>query len=296
MNGHSAGVIYKHSDEKAALEADKLCKWLESRGIAVYCEEMKIPGNLGRAEASGGNSEIPKNVAWIIVLGGDGTLLGAARQVGRRGIPILGVNLGGLGFLTEIPLEKLYPTVERMVRGELDWESRLMLEAVVIRNGEEVFRSVVLNDVVINKSAIARILDLDVHIDDEFLTTFRADGLIVSTPTGSTAYSLSAGGPILYPTLSNIILAPICPFTLTNRPLILSDDAVVRIEMPNAVDEAVTLTMDGQVGFDYLMGDRVLVFKSKERIHLIRSPYKSYFEILRTKLMWGGGTVANGDG
>ena len=181
-----------------------------------------------------------------------------------------------------------------MLKGELVCDSRLMLETVVIRGGNEVFRSIVLNDVVINKSALARILDLDVHIDDQFLTTFRADGLIVSTPTGSTAYNLSAGGPILYPTLSNIILAPICPFTLTNRPIILPDTSTVKIEMANEVYKEVSLTMDGQVGFDFHMGDQVLIFKSEKRIRLIRSPYKTYFEILRTKLMWGGGTVANG--
>lgn len=294
MKGKSAGIIYKSNHEPAAVEARKLMGWLEARGISVFCEEMYMPG-LGREEnnpnMSGG---VSKDLEWIVVLGGDGTLLGAARQVGRYGVPILGVNLGGLGFMTEIPLNKLYPTVERMLNRELQCDSRLMLEAVVLRDGIEVFRSVVLNDVVINKSAIARILNLDVHIDNQFLTTFRADGLIVSTPTGSTAYNLSAGGPILYPTLSNIILTPICPFTLTNRPIILADTASVKIEMANVVHEQVTLTMDGQVGFDFLTGDQVLIFKSEKRIRLIRSPYKTFFEILRTKLMWGGGTVANG--
>jgi NAD+ kinase len=284
----SVGIIYKQRYEPAEKEAGKLKGWLRDRGVTVFLEEMETPpGRTGTASVTLPSS-IPRDVDWIAVLGGDGTLLGAARQVGGYGVPILGVNLGGLGFMTEIPLAKLYPCVEKMLQGELEWESRLMLEARVVREGEEVCRSVVLNDVVINKSALARILNLHVYIDDQFLTVFRADGLIVSTPTGSTAYSLSAGGPILYPTLSNMVLAPICPFTLTNRPIILADTATVLIEIANEVQEEVTLTLDGQVGFDLLPGDRVIVSKSEERIRLIKSPYQTYFEILRTKLMWGG--------
>jgi NAD+ kinase len=290
----SVGIIFKHHHEPAAQEAQKLADWLQSSGVTVFKEEMKTPGGRN-THVESAESHIPETVDWLVVLGGDGTLLGAARHVGRFGVPILGVNLGGLGFMAEIPLKKLYPTVERMLRNELEWESRLMLEVSVLRGNEEVCRSVVLNDVVINKSALARILALDVQIDDEFLTTYRADGLIVSTSTGSTAYNLSAGGPILHPTLSNIILTPICPFTLTNRPLILPDTATVKIEMADEVDEEVSLTLDGQVGFDYLRGDRVFICKSSERIRLVKSPYQTYFEILRTKLMWGGGPVRNGD-
>lgn len=289
----SIGIIYKQRYAPAEEEARKLGAWLEDRGVRVYLEEKE---EAGRAEETlqPVPSSIPDSVDWLVVLGGDGTLLGAARQVGRKGVPILGVNLGGLGFLTEIPLSKLYPSVEMMLRGELEWESRLMLEARVVRGGEETCRSSVLNDVVINKSALARILDLDVHIDRQFLTTFRADGLVVSTPTGSTAYCLSAGGPVLYPTLSNMVLAPICPFTLTNRPIILSDTSTVRIEIANEVYEEVTITLDGQVGFDFQLGDQVYISKSEERIRLVKSPYQTYFEILRTKLMWGGTTIKNG--
>jgi NAD+ kinase len=294
MSEPSIGIIFKHRHQPAEEEAGKLTEWLEARGIRVFSEEMDTL-DLSAGRNGPTRSTIPPDVDWIVVLGGDGTLLGAARKVGAYGVPILGVNLGGLGFMTEIPLQKLYPTVERMLKGEFEWEGRLMLEVVVLRSGEEICRSNVLNDVVINKSALARILELDVHIDEQFLTTFRADGLIVSTPTGSTAYSLSAGGPILYPNLSNIVLAPICPFTLTNRPIILSDTATLRIEIANEVYEEVTLTLDGQVGFDFLLGDRVIIGTSKERIRLIKSPYQTYFEILRTKLMWGGGTVKNGN-
>jgi NAD+ kinase len=225
-----------------------------------------------------------------VVLGGDGTLLGAARQVGRYGAPILGVNLGGLGFLTCIPLEKLYPVVETMVSGELQVESRMMLETKVLRDESEVIRFQVLNDVVINKSTLARIIDLDVSINGVFVTTFRADGLIISTPTGSTAYNLSAGGPILYPTIETFVLTPICPFTLTNRPIIVPDSAIVGIEMGRESEGTVVLTFDGQVGFDLHHGDKVNIYKSKEKINLFKPPGQDHFRILRTKLMWGGVT------
>ena len=217
-------------------------------------------------------------------------MLGAARMLGRYGLPILGVNLGGLGFLTGIPLEHLYPAIEMMIQGRLGVESRVMLENRVIRKGKEIFRFQVLNDVVINKMTLARIIDLDVTINEEFLTTFRADGLIISTPTGSTAYNLSAGGPILYPTMETFILTPICPFALTNRPIILPDTDVIKIKMGHQSKEKVVLTFDGQVGFDFYSGDELIISKSNEKIKLLSPPDHSYFEILRTKLKWGGAT------
>lgn len=233
---------------------------------------------------------IPKTVDWVVVLGGDGTLLGAARRVGRFGSPILGVNLGGLGFLTGIPFERLYPVIEMMINGRLEVESRVMLETKVLRKRKVVCRFEVLNDVVINKGTLARIIDLGVAINEEFLTTFRADGLIISTPTGSTAYNLSAGGPILYPTMETFILTPICPFTLTNRPIIIPDTSVIQIKIKNESEEAVLLTFDGQVGFDLYYDDKVIIRKSEKKIKLFRPPDHSYFNILRTKLMWGGTT------
>ncbi len=288
MSSKSVGIIYKHHHEPARKEALKLETWFGNRGITVFCLEMTAE------VAEGGvfqkNLAIPKDVDWVVVLGGDGTLLGAARQVGRYGAPILGVNLGGLGFLTCIPMEQLYSAVETMVSGGLQVESRMMLETKVLRGESEVIRFQVLNDVVINKSTLARIIDLDVAIDDVFVTTFRADGLIISTPTGSTAYNLSAGGPILYPTIETFLLTPICPFTLTNRPIIVPDSAVVSIEMGRESEETVVLTFDGQVGFDLHHGDKVNIYKSKEKINLFKPPGQDHFRILRTKLMWGGVT------
>ena len=288
MSSKSVGIIYKHHHEPARKEAVKLETWFWNRGITVFCLEMTAE------VAEGGvfrkNLAIPKDVDWVVVLGGDGTLLGAARQVGRYGAPILGVNLGGLGFLTCIPLEQLYSAVETMVSGGLQVESRMMLETKVLRDENEVIRFQVLNDVVINKSTLARIIDLDVAVDDVFVTTFRADGLIISTPTGSTAYNLSAGGPILYPTIETFVLTPICPFTLTNRPIIVPDSAVVGIELGRESEETVVLTFDGQVGFDLHHGDKVNIYKSKEKINLFKPPGQDHFRILRTKLMWGGVT------
>jgi NAD+ kinase len=286
MSQRSVGIIYKHDFGPAKEQALKLDQWLREREITVFSEEMGATAAMNACYEE--PSFVPREVRFVIVLGGDGTLLGAARRVARYGVPILGVNLGGLGFLTEIPLRNLYPAVELMLDGRLEVETRLMLEAVVVREGTETCRFLVLNDVVINKGALARIIDLDVFINDQFLTTFRADGLIVSTPTGSTAYNLSAGGPILYPTMLSFILTPICPFTLTNRPILLPESHVVSITLSKRGEEGVSLTFDGQVGFDLFQGDKVIIQKAKEKLKLIKSPDQSYFEILREKLMWGG--------
>lgn len=295
MHETSVGVIYKHRFEPAKKEAEKLVEWLNTKGLNTFSEEMG-PTN-GQKEATYDDTALlpVKNLKWIIVLGGDGTLLGASRKYGRYGIPILGVNLGGLGFLTCIPLDKLYSSIEMVLNNNLETEQRLMLETKVLRDDKEVFRFQTLNDVVINKGALARIIDLDVLINDEFLTTFRSDGLIISTPTGSTGYNLAAGGPILYPTISNVILTPICPFTLTNRPIILPDSAVISIMMLKESEEKVNLTFDGQVGFDLLEGDKILIYKSDANIRLFKSPDQTYYEILRKKMKWGGATY-NKDG
>lgn len=292
MTPHPVGIIYKHRHKPAETQAKKLEKWLTDRGFKVFLEEMEILDTLddGCLEPS----SIPTTVNWVVVLGGDGTLLGAVRKIGRLGVPILGVNLGGLGFLTGLPLNKLYPVVKLLMEGGLQIENRILLEAKIVRKGEEVCRFQVLNDMVINKGTLARIIDLDVTINGEFLTTFRADGLIVSTPTGSTAYNLSAGGPILYPTMESFILTPICPFTLTNRPILLPEAAIIEIRLGKESEEQVILTFDGQVGFDFHYGDVVVIYKSKESIKLFKPPDYSFFRILRTKLMWGGGAYDYG--
>jgi len=284
------GIVAKRNKPEAVAIASHLVEWLCARKIKVYLE-----GEIGKLLSpipSKGDwksierEEIPTDVEMIIVLGGDGTLLSVARQVWNKSIPILGVNLGGLGFLTEITLDELYPVLERVVQNDFAVNEREVLNAGVIRRGERIAEFIVLNDAVINKGALARIIDLETTVNGEYLSTFKSDGLIISTPTGSTAYNLSAGGPIVYPSLHTIIITPICPHTLTIRPIIIPDDVKIRALLKSR-DEEVTLTLDGQQGFTLEFEDVVEVEKAEGRILLIKSPYRQYFELLREKLKWG---------
>jgi NAD+ kinase len=229
---------------------------------------------------------VADDVDCIMVLGGDGTLLSVARQVRGKDVPIMGVNLGGLGFLTEVSLEELPEMLPRVIGGEYRTSVRSMLDVSVYRDNENIFGLSLLNDVVITKDALARIIDIEAHVDGEYLTTFRGDGLIVSSPTGSTGYSLAAGGPILHPSLGHMVVTPICPHTLTNRPIILPAEASVHARLISA-DERVILTLDGQVGFPLEHKDEVVAKRSSLTVSLIRSDRKGYFEVLRNKLKWG---------
>jgi len=222
----------------------------------------------------------------IVVLGGDGTLLSVARHVKKEDVPILGVNLGSLGFLTEISVEELPSVLGHIFNDDCEISKRIMLDVVVKREEEKIFELATLNDAVITKDALARIIDIETYVDDEYLTTIRGDGLIVSTPTGSTGYSLAAGGPIIYPSLKNIVLSPICPHMLTNRPIILPEHVTIRASLLSP-DERVVLTLDGQIGIPLEYGDEVIMKKSTHTVSLIKSLQKGYFEILRTKLKWG---------
>lgn len=284
------GIIAKQNKPEAVTLTGRLVEWLQPKGVEVYIEEgieKSLRPNL-RAPFLNPvkREEIPSHVEMIIVLGGDGTLLSVARLVGSHEVPILGVNLGGLGFLTEITLEELYRVLERVIQGDFVTDERVVFHAAVIRRGERLAEFIVLNDAVINKGALARIIDLETTINGEYLTTFKSDGLIISTPTGSTAYNLSAGGPIVYPSLHCIIITPICPHTLTNRPIMIPDDVEVRAILKSKQQEVI-LTLDGQQGFVLEFGDVVEVKKAEGKILLIKSPYRHYFEVLREKLKWG---------
>ena len=284
------GIIAKKNKPEAVAIARNLMEWLRSKKIEVYIEEEI--GQLFTPTASEPypktvkRESIPIDTEMIIVLGGDGTLLSVARQVWNKSIPILGVNLGGLGFLTEITLDELYRVLEKVLQGDFEINEREVLNAAVIRRGDRIAEFTVLNDAVINKGALARIIDLETTINGEYLSTFRSDGLIISTPTGSTAYNLSAGGPIVYPSLHTIIITPICPHTLTIRPIIIPDDVKIRASLKSRSEE-VLLTLDGQQGFTLEFEDVVEVGKAEGRILLIKSPYRRYFELLREKLKWG---------
>jgi len=284
------GIITKRDKPEAVAIVKNLVEWLRLKEVEVYIEEEM--GNLLGLSISGPylnsvkRKEIPSHVEMIIVLGGDGTLLSVARQVWNLNIPILGVNLGGLGFLTEIGQEELGGILERVVQGDFKTDERDVLNASVIRKGERIAEYTVLNDAVVNKGVLARIIDLEISINGEYLTTFQSDGLIISTPTGSTAYNLSAGGPIVYPSLHTLIITPICPHTLTNRPIVIPDDVEVRA-MLKSKEEEVFLTLDGQQGFPLEFEDLIELKKAEGRILLIKSPYRNYFELLRKKLKWG---------
>lgn len=278
------GLYAKKHHPDAVGFGREVMTWLEQRGLEVLLEE-DLAKWLGYPRDYV-DSDIPARADLIIVLGGDGTLISVARHVGAHMKPILGVNLGSLGFLTEITQEETFTTLERVLRGDFKVSSRMMLDAVVMRGGREIARYVVLNDAVINKGALARIIDMETSVDGAYLTTFKADGLIVATPTGSTAYNLAAGGPIIYPGLSCLVISPICPHMLTNRPLIVSDRSVIHIEV-KFEDQHVVLTADGQVGMPLKGGDVVELRRSEVRTLLIESPTKDYFAVLRAKLRWG---------
>ncbi len=284
------GIYAKCSHPDAVSVALQVAEWLRDRGMEVLLEK-NLALKMGREDWAAYEREVvPGLVDLIIVLGGDGTLISVARQVARhdseRDIPILGINLGSLGFLAEITRQETFVFLERVLEGDFKVSTRMMLEAVIWRNGREAGRYRVLNDVVINKGAIARIIDMVVSVGDAYLTTFKADGLIIATPTGSTAYNLSAGGPIISPGLHCFVITPICPHMLANRPLIVSDEVTIRIEV-NSKDEDVFFTADGQVGMDLQAGDLIEVRKSARGTQLVDSPSKNYFEVLRTKLGWG---------
>ncbi len=278
------GIIAK--DIPAALKAaKKLTVWLESRGKKVYIDN-ETAASLKKHGHD--RAELPSLVEMLIVLGGDGTLLSAARHVAdaHTNVPIFGVNLGSLGFMAEVSHEELYDNLEKAMAGKLETEERMMLATTVIRDGKRIARYRVLNDAVINKGALARMMQLKITVSDGYLTTLRADGLIVATPTGSTAYSLSAGGPIIHPMIHCFVVTPICPHTLSNRPIALPDTVVVSVCLTSQ-SEDVSLTLDGQISFPLKMNDVVEIRRSRFKMRLIKHPAKSYYEILRTKLKWG---------
>jgi len=278
------GIIAKRNAPEAIDASGKLMVWLKSRGIEVILDEALIKKVTGE---KGTFSEADlSQVGLLVVLGGDGTLLSAARLIGNGEVPILGVNVGGLGFLSAFSLDELYPVLEKILSEDYKTEKRMMLTTSVVRKGAILAEYSVLNDVVINKAAIARIIDLETNIDDHYLTMFKADGLIVSTPTGSTAYSMAAGGPIVFPSLQTIMLTPICPHTLTNRPILVHDSAEIKVTIKSQ-NEDIFLTFDGQVGQSLQADDVVKIRKSEHAVQLVKSPFKDYFEVLRTKLRWG---------
>lgn len=286
MKSKSIGILTKPKFPEVKSTVQAAVTWLRSRNIDVLLDTTATallgePGGFQK-------TQLASKADVLLVLGGDGTMLNAARLAGERGIPILGVNMGGLGFLTEVLLENLYPSLERVFANDYVLDERLMLKTHVHRHGETVARGVVLNDVVISKGTLARMIELRIAIQGQFVTNLRGDGLIVGTPTGSTAYSLSAGGPIINPAVQSLILTPVCPHTLTHRPLIVPADAEIAVVLTSKDDGAMA-TLDGQVGVAMTQGDTVEIRASEHRTRLLRFPESSYYEVLREKLKWGDG-------
>ncbi|HEY4744990.1 MAG TPA: NAD(+)/NADH kinase [Desulfuromonadaceae bacterium] len=281
----SVAIFAKMHDPRCQGVADDLINWLEEHSCLPLVE-AQLAGLIGYHKGMS-EADIREQAELVVVLGGDGTLISVARLFSGREVPIVGVNLGSLGFLTEITVEELYPLLERCLKGDPRVSERMMLEITLCRDGQEIEKTHVLNDMVINKGALARIVDLETRINRHTLTTFKADGLIVSTPTGSTGYSLSAGGPIIHPVMSCIVITPICPHTLTNRPIVVTDDSIISITIASSYDEKVYLTLDGQVGFKLKQGDTIEVRRALKTTALVMSGDRDYFEILRTKLKWG---------
>jgi NAD+ kinase len=279
------GIISRPRRSNLAEVVPALLHWLEERGVkAVYDAETAscLKGNgVGRTR-----HQIAEEADLFLVLGGDGTLLAASREAASRGIPILPINMGSLGFLTNFTLEELYPALESALFGTFAVDERVLLLVERINGDQILTQQRVLNDAVVHKGTLARMIELELHIDDGFVCRYRADGLIVATPTGSTAYSMSAGGPIVHPSVESILITPICPHTLSDRPVVVRDTSKIELRLALSSD-SVFLTLDGQTGLPTQAGDRIRITRAQERLKLIHPPNKTYFEILRNKLKWG---------
>jgi len=280
------GIVVK-PDAKANKKADELENWLRSKDIDVVRKENLPPR---RRIVDRDKSCAPADLLYIFVLGGDGTFLSAVRWIGDQNIPIIGVKFGEVGFLAETVEENLFSAAEAVLNNEFNTEPRMRLLVTVIREEKELACETVLNDIVINKGALARLAHIETYINDHYLTTYSADGLIVATPTGSTAYSLAAGGPIIHPAVPGILMTPICPFTLTNRPLIVPDSASIKIRLEKKSSD-IMLTFDGQAGLEINEEHTIIIRKGLYPVKMITLPGQHYFDVLKAKLRWSGGRV-----
>ncbi len=279
-----AAIISKPGKTELYRIAPEVVRWLEEHQYRVLVDN-ETAAYVPDREALPRERLGERQPRFAIALGGDGTLLSASRAVATYGVPIIGANLGSLGFLTEVPMSELYTTLEAVDKGDCPLEARGMLHCQLLREGECVAEYDALNDAVVNKSAIARLVSFDLHVDDIFVSNYLGDGVIVSTPTGSTAYSLAAGGPILMPSVDAFVICPVCPHALTHRPLVVRDTAQIEI-LCRSVEQDAFLSIDGQVGVPVVDGDRVVCRKSRYQVKLLRLR-KTFFEVLRSKLKWG---------
>ena len=280
------GIVIK-ADPEAKKTANELENWLRSRGVDVVRKEDFRPG---RRVAGSDEFLAPPDLFCVFVLGGDGTFLSAVRWIDNQNIPIIGVKFGEVGFLAETAEGDLFSAAEYILNREFVTEPRMRLVVEVYRKDTEIARETVLNDIVINKGALARLAHIETYINDHYMTTYSADGLIVATPTGSTAYSLAAGGPIIHPAVPGILITPICPFTLTNRPLVVPESSRIKIKLAKKPADIV-LTFDGQAGFEIDQEDTIIIRKGPHPVNMITMPGQHYIDVLKAKLRWSGGRV-----
>ena len=284
------GIFIKPHQPEALQTICELTQWLAERGIGLVggpeLDRERIEHETGCPVDQVETDQLAASVDLFLVLGGDGTMIATARLIGDHEVPVLGINYGGLGYLAEFRIEELYLALESILSDNYRLDKRVMLAVEMIRSGEPAMHYRVLNDVVINKSALARIIEIEAYLNQQFVNSFRADGLIISTPTGSTAYNLSAGGPVIFPSMNAVVITPICPFTLSNRPIVVPDDALIELRLKTEKED-VSLTLDGQVGLPLKTEDLVVIRKSKTTFNLIQPMNRNYFDVLRDKLRWG---------
>ncbi len=279
------GIVANTQSPMAADGVEKLTAWLDERGVDYFMDEdTAAHAGLGSGQPK---MDIAQKADLIVVMGGDGTIISVARLMEGRATPLLGINLGSLGFLTEFTYEEMFPALERVFSDNYSYEDRIMLDTSISHDGKPGASYTALNDIVIHRGALNRMIDIQVEVDGVFVNSYIADGLIIATPTGSTAYNLSSGGPIVYPSLNSIIITPISPHTLSNRPIVIPDNIEVGISVSSKVEGEALATLDGQVSFGISARHKLRVRKSKEVTRIIQSPFKSYYELLRGKLKWG---------
>ena len=284
------GVVVKPNQPEALQTTCHLVKWLHEHGLELIgtreLDRDRIESETGCAIEIVEQEKLAASVDLIVVLGGDGTMIATSRMMGDHDVPVLGINYGTLGYLAEFRVEEMFSALESILAGDYRIDTRVRLAVDLIRGEELLMHSRALNDVVINKSALARIIEIEARMDGHLISGFRADGLIISTPTGSTAYNLSAGGPVVYPSMNALVITPICPFTLSDRPIVVPDDALIELRLRTPKEEVV-LTLDGQVGVPIQPEHRVLIRKSRTTFKIVQPKNRNYFEVLREKLRWG---------
>jgi NAD+ kinase len=283
----TVGLFGKYLDLTVAEHILKLAEFLQQRGLNILLDEQTAEHLARKPGPVRARANIGKDIDLGIVVGGDGTLLNVARELAPHRVPIIGVNLGRLGFLTDIQADSMIAEIGKILDGDFQTESRMLLYAEIMRKGHIVHTANAFNDVVVTKGELARLIEFETYVDGEFVNSTRGDGIIVATPTGSTAYALSAGGPILTPTLEAIALVPICPHTLSNRPIVVPSDSIVEILMTGIANQRAHVTFDGQSSFSLEDHDRVYVRRAEIEVELVHPSGRSHFDVLRIKLHWG---------